>query len=76
MCFFSGCPKVFFIQACRGKVPQVGVERQDDEPKEFEGPQEISDRLIKLTTPVDADTLVAYSQTDGKFLRIIIIVSM
>ena len=51
---------MFVIQACRGTMYQQGVERLDDDPC---WPEEITDNL---TTPQDADILIAYSTVPGK----------
>ncbi|XP_078686066.1 caspase-7-like [Branchiostoma floridae x Branchiostoma belcheri] len=60
----AGSPKMFFIQACRGDQDQPGVDRSDEEPVD-EGQLDFSDIMGSVTTPRDADVLVAYATTEG-----------
>lgn len=51
----TGIPKLIFIQACRGKQIDVGVERNDAEKTEAE--------IITSKIPIMADMLVFYSSS-------------
>ncbi|XP_019643567.1 PREDICTED: caspase-7-like [Branchiostoma belcheri] len=60
----AGSPKMFIIQACRGEKKQPGVDRPDEEPGD-ERQLDWSDVMRSVTTPKDADVLVAYATTEG-----------
>lgn len=67
-------PKVFFIQACRGKEYQLSVEVQSDSYEEVKAKVEIEDEdLLELdsvemtTIPSDADFLIARSSIKGYY---------
>ena len=48
-------PKLFFVQACRGKNPDKGVSEQKDN-----GPEKVNNSL-----PIEADFLLGYSSPPG-----------
>ena len=55
-----GKPKCFFVQACRGNVPQGTVDIPDSK-KEV-----MLDQVVgKISIPTDADLLLTYSTTQG-----------
>ncbi|XP_051753909.1 caspase-8-like [Ctenopharyngodon idella] len=60
----AGKPKLFFIQACRGKKHQYRVKVQADAPEDGESEMEV-DGDFDITIPADADFLIARSTTDG-----------
>ncbi|XP_078687074.1 caspase-3-like [Branchiostoma floridae x Branchiostoma belcheri] len=60
----AGSPKMFIIQACRRDKKQPAVDRPDEEPGD-EGQPDMSDAMRSVTTPKDADVLVAYATTEG-----------
>ncbi|XP_067229756.1 caspase-8-like [Chanodichthys erythropterus] len=58
-------PKLFFIQACRGKKYQDRVKIQADAPEDGESEMEVDGDDFDITIPADSDFLIARSTTDG-----------
>ncbi|KAK9972867.1 hypothetical protein ABG768_023629 [Culter alburnus] len=58
-------PKLFFIQACRGKKYQDRVKVQADAPEDGESEMEVDGDDFDITIPADSDFLIARSTTDG-----------
>ncbi|KTF83213.1 hypothetical protein cypCar_00048743 [Cyprinus carpio] len=58
-------PKLFFIQACRGKRNQQRVRVQADAPDDGESETEEDGGDFDITIPADTDFLIARSTTDG-----------
>jgi len=58
-----GKPKIFFIQACRGRKFDWGADMPDSGEDETDSGPEVSVRKI----PVEADVLMAYSVVPGYF---------
>ncbi|KAK7111183.1 caspase-3-like isoform X2 [Littorina saxatilis] len=65
----AGKPKLFFIQACRGKFVDGGVEVVDSKGKHGQDDEEEmeSDEVAVQTIPVEADFLMAYSVAQGYY---------
>ena len=62
---FTGRPKLFFIQACRGLSTNLGVVVDDADDMNENDVQDEADELVRI--PHEADTLVAYATTHGNF---------
>lgn len=60
-----GKPKLFFIQACRGKRNQNRVQVQADSSEDGESEMEVDGDDFDITIPADTDFLIARSTTDG-----------
>lgn len=58
----AGKPKLFFIQACRGKRNQQRV--QADSPEDGESEMEVDGDDFDITIPADTDFLIARSTTE------------
>ncbi len=63
----AGKPKLFFIQACRGKRNQLSVHVQADAPDDGESEMEVDGEDFDIRIPADTDFLIARSTTDGHF---------
>ncbi|XP_051997158.1 caspase-8-like [Xyrauchen texanus] len=63
----AGKPKVFFIQACRGKKNQSLVKVQADGPEGAESEIEVDADGFEISIPADSDFLIARSTTEGHY---------
>ncbi|XP_077055492.1 caspase 20, apoptosis-related cysteine peptidase isoform X2 [Siphateles boraxobius] len=63
----AGKPKLFFIQACRGRKNQLRVKVQADSPEDGESEMEVDGDDFEITIPADTDFLIARSTTDGHY---------
>lgn len=63
----AGKPKLFFIQACRGRKNQKLVYVQADDPEEAEPELEVDAHRVEVSVPADSDFLIARSTIDGHF---------
>ncbi|XP_060080339.1 caspase-3-like [Ylistrum balloti] len=63
---FTGKPKVFLIQSCRGSSIQGEVTSDDNNTMEIpEIPDSIAQPAVRITVPVDADMLIMWATTPG-----------
>ncbi|XP_056606097.1 caspase-8-like [Triplophysa dalaica] len=60
----AGKPKLFFIQACRGKKYQNVVQVQADDPEGDESELEVDADRMEVLIPADSDFLIARSTID------------
>ncbi|CAG2218971.1 CASP7 [Mytilus edulis] len=63
-------PKIFIVQACRGKPVQELTGHVADDEMELE-----DDFIDSVSVPKDADILIAYATTDGWYLAQILKIS-
>lgn len=63
----AGKPKLFFIQACRGRKFQNVVRVQADDPEGAESELEVDAERMEVSIPADSDFLIARSTIDRYF---------
>jgi hypothetical protein len=59
MLCFTGKPKAFFLQCCRGDLHQDTVVQPDSDDEDSD----------KLRVPADGDILIAHATTEGKSFK-------